>query len=188
MTDRYVAFPVCDTFVRVIDGKPDPLGVQRRYTNIKLTGEEYDLLPKNEAGWRARLFTPIPMILHCPKCGHQHVDAPEPLMCPSAYESVTNVFDPCGPGLENHCAGCGGDKEEHISNWLNPPHRSHKCKCGCIWRPADVPTVGVAAIQTKGKADNWPNDTTSPSPTPQTESSDASESRIDSGPLGGSHV
>ena len=38
--------------------------------------------------------------------------------------------------------------------WTNPPHRSHLCAgCGHIWRPADVPTEGVRAIETKGKAD-----------------------------------
>lgn len=64
---------------------------------------------------------PIPMVLHCPRCGVQHVDAPEP------------------------------DR-----NWDNPPHKSHLCaSCGTIWRPADVQTTGVAAIATKGAADNY---------------------------------
>lgn len=40
-----------------------------------------------------------------------------------------------------------------------PVHRSHLCRpedggCGHIWRPADVPTNGVDAIKTKGKADS----------------------------------
>jgi predicted RNA-binding Zn-ribbon protein involved in translation (DUF1610 family) len=66
--------------------------------------------------------TSIPMILHCPNCGAQHIDAPEP---------------------EN--------------GWTNPPHRSHTChRCGMIWRPADVPTVGVLRITTRGKSDTWP--------------------------------
>ncbi|MDO5947873.1 hypothetical protein [Burkholderia cepacia] len=68
---------------------------------------------------------PIPMLLFCPACGLQHVDAPEPAR----------------------------DGEEA---WDNPPHRSHKCHaCETVWRPADVPTVGVASIQTSGQADNW---------------------------------
>jgi hypothetical protein len=63
---------------------------------------------------------PIPMVLHCPKCTTQHVDAPDP------------------------------DK-----GWTNPPHKSHLChKCGFIWRPADVPTVGVEKIKTRGKVDS----------------------------------
>ncbi len=64
---------------------------------------------------------PIPMILHCPACHLQHIDAPD----------------------------------ERTPDWLNLPHRSHLCHgCGHIWRPADVATEGVAAIQTKGKADS----------------------------------
>jgi hypothetical protein len=69
----------------------------------------------------AERLEPLPMLLFCPSCGHQHVDAPEP---------------------EN--------------DWTNPPHRSHRCStCGCIWRPADFPTTGIAAIRTKGKVDTW---------------------------------
>lgn len=71
---------------------------------------------------------PIPMILHCPSCHVQHIDAPE-------YADPHNF------------------KDETMS-WDNPPHRSHLChRCGTIWRPADVPTVGVEKIQTKGKSD-----------------------------------
>lgn len=63
---------------------------------------------------------PLDMVLHCPHCGLQHVDAAR-------------------------------------GEWTNPPHRSHLCAiCGTIWRPADVPTNGVAAIGTRGKADTWP--------------------------------
>lgn len=64
---------------------------------------------------------PIDMVLHCPACGMQHVDAPD----------------------------------ERTPGWVNEPHRSHLCHdCGHIWRPADVPTNGVAAVKTKGKADS----------------------------------
>jgi hypothetical protein len=77
---------------------------------------------------------PIPMVLHCPVCGLQHVD-----------ESDEFKTHPDDPGQ---------------SYWTNPPHRSHLCHgCGTIWRPADVPTEGVARITTTGKADTW-----SPSP------------------------
>lgn len=65
---------------------------------------------------------PIPMILFCPTCGVQHIDAPD--------LSV---------------------------NWLNPPHCSHKCAyCQHVWRPADVPTVGVKDIHTVGQHDHAP--------------------------------
>lgn len=74
---------------------------------------------------------PIDMVLHCPKCGLQHIDEPEPELGPN--------FDGSGDALL----------------WPNPPHRSHLCHgCGHIWRPADVPTNGVKAVKTKGKADS----------------------------------
>ena len=64
---------------------------------------------------------PVGMLLFCPHCGMQHIDAPEP-----------------------------------DTGWTNPPHKSHKCHgCGCIWRPADVPTDGVVNIRTRGSADTW---------------------------------
>lgn len=70
---------------------------------------------------------PINMVLHCPNCGRQHIDEPEGEIR-------------------------GG---EQCIDWTNPPHRSHLCHgCGHIWRPADVPTNGVAAVKTKGKADS----------------------------------
>ena len=59
-----------------------------------------------------------------------------------------------------HCPACGmqhidAPKDHPLNPWLNPPHRSHLCHgCGHIWRPADVPTNGVQAVKTKGKADS----------------------------------
>lgn len=79
-------------------------------------------------------MAPIDMVLHCPDCGMQHIDAP----------SETREIR-------------GG--ELCIDRWDNPPHRSHKCgACGCIWRPADVATNGVREIKTRGTADTWPRD------------------------------
>lgn len=75
--------------------------------------------------------TPIDMVLHCPACGLQHIDAPEG--CPDS------------PGL----CECRGP------HWKNPPHRSHLCSgCKHVWRPADVPTNGVDTIKTKGTKDS----------------------------------
>lgn len=62
------------------------------------------------------------------------------------------------------CPKCG---TQHIdepgkgdSSWTNPPHRSHLCdSCNCVWRPADVPTNGVARITTKGSQDTWTPET-----------------------------
>lgn len=34
-----------------------------------------------------------------------------------------------------------------IAEWATKPHRTHRCgHCGHEWRPANVPTVGVAAL------------------------------------------
>ncbi|HWV44912.1 MAG TPA: hypothetical protein VN039_02615 [Nitrospira sp.] len=72
---------------------------------------------------------PIDMVLHCPSCGKQHIDAPESEL--TAYA------------------------DGHETVWRNPSHRSHLCHgCGHIWRPADVATNGVQAIKTKGKNDS----------------------------------
>ena len=84
---------------------------------------------------------PIDMVLYCPNCGMQHIDGPEVTLDKCIYS------DP---------------------DWDNPPHRSHKCDgCGHIWRPADVPTNGVAEVKTKGKADSpIAARTSQPTPTP----------------------
>lgn len=74
------------------------------------------------------LSKPIDMVLYCPRCRTQHIDAPE--------ESIEGAIR-------------GGELF-----WDNPPHRSHLChSCGFVWRPADVPTNGVKAVKTTGKKD-----------------------------------
>jgi hypothetical protein len=81
---------------------------------------------------------PIDMVLHCPACGLQHIDAPED----EREETIREGGEAIG---------------SVIVGWDNPPHRSHLCHdCGHVWRPADVPTNGVAAVKTKGKADSPP--------------------------------
>lgn len=71
---------------------------------------------------------PIDMVIYCPRCNNQHIDAPEPWIS----------------------TGLGS----YSSPWTNPPHKSHLCSyCKLIWRPADVCTNGVAAIKTRGKND-----------------------------------
>ena len=81
---------------------------------------------------RAQLAEPIDMVLHCPACGMQHIDEVEELPMPMP-----------------------GSSFEGSAGWANPPHRSHLCHgCGHIWRPADVPTNGVEAVKTCGKADS----------------------------------
>jgi len=78
---------------------------------------------------------PIPMLLFCPECGRKHIDESE---SDEAYRKYLAL---------------GGMDDQ----WLNPPHRSHLCHtCGCVWRPADVATTGVASLSTQGSADTWP--------------------------------
>lgn len=82
---------------------------------------------------------PVDMILFCPSCHRQHIDAVE------SEEAYTDRL------FESGWWELGGDKP---AKWTNPPHRSHLCRhCGTIWRPADVPTNGVERIKTRGKAD-----------------------------------
>lgn len=68
--------------------------------------------------------TPIDMVLHCPRCRLQHIDADAPHDHPE--------LDWRNPPHRSHlCADCG-----------------------YIWRPADVPTNGVRAVKTRGKNDS----------------------------------
>lgn len=76
--------------------------------------------------------TPLDMVLHCPACGLQHIDAPQ-------FEYTENR--------------AGYSERERV--WDNPPHRSHLCAgCGHVWRPADVPTNGVEHVKTHGQNDS----------------------------------
>jgi hypothetical protein len=102
--------------------------------------DEFDEVEAAEAAiaaLKAHQSQPVDMVLYCPSCGKQHVDAPE-------LHHVDEALERNGlPGAPD-------------ASWTNPPHRSHLChSCGCIWRPADVPTNGVARIETTGKADTW---------------------------------
>jgi uncharacterized protein YlaI len=60
---------------------------------------------------------PIKMILFCPVCHHQHIDAPEP-----------------------------GSPADYLNakRWTNPPHKTHLCHgCGNLWKPSLHATEGV---------------------------------------------
>lgn len=78
---------------------------------------------------------------------------------PLAKQALTGEVKPIPMVL--HCPQCRAqhvDRPEPEIGWTNPPHKSHKCHgCGLIWRPADIPTTGVHDIETRGKADTWPN-------------------------------
>jgi hypothetical protein len=82
---------------------------------------------------------PIDILLFCPNCAEQHIDEAKPDICETC-------------GFDVHSCKCGT-----FTAWLNPPHKSHRCEeCNHVWRPADVPTNGVRAIQTKGSRDGNP--------------------------------
>jgi hypothetical protein len=70
------------------------------------------------------------------------------------YEPGT---DPQPVDLLLYCPNCGRqhvDQPQPEKDWSNPSHRSHECQhCFWKWRPADVPTNGIAELQTKGKND-----------------------------------
>ena len=73
------------------------------------------------------LDAPIPMLLFCPACGVQHIDA----------------LDPNDPGWTN---------PPHRSHTCRIADNG----CGHIWRPCDRATAGVAKIETKGTKDSEP--------------------------------
>lgn len=96
------------------------------------------------------MTTPIDMILYCPNCGLQHIDAPDE---PDKY-CITEADGSC-ISTDPRCM----HQLNPEPRWENPPHRSHLCadpECGCVWRPSDTETNGVADIQTEGKDDTWP--------------------------------
>lgn len=102
---------------------------------------------------------PIDMVLHCPACGLQHIDAPELdhlLFDDKDHDRPDVICDSNGQVVLGLCKRCNkAEVQLEESCWTNPPHRSHLCHgCGHIWRPADVPTNGVAATKTKGKNDS----------------------------------
>lgn len=99
------------------------------YDWLEHAGQWLPVTPEAPRPSQAPAEVPIDMVLHCPKCGLQHIDAPDPAPRYTSWKQ----FD----------------------HWTNPPHRSHLCKtCGWVWRPADVPTNGVLAVKTVGKNDS----------------------------------
>ncbi len=109
------------TIIAIMTMPGDDLGRRRMAERLEKAAASLSVVATSSA-------QPIDMILYCPKCGLQHIDAPE--------------YDP--PGVMSM-----------MGPWCNPPHRSHLCaSCKHIWRPADVWTNGVAFIKTKGKEDS----------------------------------
>ncbi len=105
---------------------------------------------------------PLDMLIFCPSCGKQHIDQPEPDICECGHSKAIHQLG----YFDNEYSACDGLDGEDATRqcrcrgfkiaWDNPPHKSHKCHtCGTTWRPADVPTNGVAQIKTIGKDDSW---------------------------------
>lgn len=95
-------------------------------------------------------LTKTPDVLqHDPECKYR--------LLTEAAVAVSKADEPIPMLL--FCPECGAqhiDEPDPARGWENPPHRSHLCReCGTIWRPADVPTMGVAAISTAGQKDSW---------------------------------
>lgn len=90
------------------------------------------------------------MVIFCPACHQQHIDAPEPCrMC----DGTGTRISPKGAITSMVCNACDG-----TGQWTNRPHKSHTCHyCGIVFRLADFCTNGVAEIKTKGKDDTWQN-------------------------------
>lgn len=88
----------------------------------------------------AYVSKPIDVVLFCPACREQHIDAPED-------------WDP-----SDHPDAGGGKMNPLAKPWSNPPHKSHLCHhCRHIWRAADVPTNGVRQPRTRGTRDTYPS-------------------------------
>lgn len=89
---------------------------------------------------------PVDMVLYCPKCHTQHIDADnsDEIRIEAAERGYTH----------------GTRDWEHFiekNEWTNPPHKSHLCHgCGHIWRPSDTPTNGVKATASGKDADTVP--------------------------------
>lgn len=120
--------------------------------NQKHAGRSIPLVPSESASpqpqpVQAQPSEPIDMVLHCPACGEQHIDAPDEVPGQPILKSASTTEHPHKMMQVGTYTAQG--------EWTNPPHRSHLCHgCGHIWRPADVPTNGVSAAKTKGKADS----------------------------------
>ncbi|MBI3654143.1 MAG: hypothetical protein HY231_24185 [Acidobacteria bacterium] len=114
--------------------------------------ESYEKLKEQKEQINAK---PIDMILHCPNCSAQHIDAPE-LRCPKC-DSPDPKRHPAMQ-FEGEVQICDHLWHTFDKPWNNPPHKSHFCHaCKTVWRPADVSTNGVAEIRTRGDADTWPS-------------------------------
>lgn len=93
-------------------------------TGYESVTEVIDVTP-NEYGDLMRVLhrKPIDMVLFCPQCHTQHIDAPET----QEVQLASGIAE--------------------VPLWRNPPHHKHLCAvCGTLWKPARVATNGVQSL------------------------------------------
>jgi hypothetical protein len=99
----------------------------KRLTERRNSMDDYNTLRRQFDEIVAKQAKPVDLILYCPNCGMQHIDAPD--------LETPNWTNP--PHRSHLCRISDGG-------------------CGCVWRPGDVSTNGVSVLKTQGKADTWP--------------------------------
>lgn len=95
--------------------------------------------------------------------GKPHIvgEKPSEQVAPKDFDSELGVskIDALPIPMLIYCPKCSLQHiDEPKDEWTNPPHRSHLCAfCGYIWRHADVSTVGVVELCTRGGGDLEPS-------------------------------
>lgn len=131
--------------------------LEKEYLATLYHCKPFDLRTAFYAGVEAVQKKPIDMLLQCPSCGTQHIDAPEPDICTCTHDFHWHYEKDKLPSGRTGCGDPNCECQLFVIAWDNPSHRSHLCHgCGVVWRPADVPTNGVASIETRGGKDTWP--------------------------------
>jgi hypothetical protein len=144
--------------IQVVDHIMAVVGVWLQHTELE--GDPFvdfrqrhnDIFDKIVSGYASecvRKREPIDVVLFCPSCKFQHIDKAEPDVCETCgHPEVAHARGDLKCWIGQRCS-CTG-----FTAWLNPPHKSHRClNCNIVWRPADVPTNGVAKAKTVGSND-----------------------------------
>lgn len=101
--------------------------------------------------------SPIDMVLFCPACGTQHIDAPDMQPCVAGCMMAKDYGLAAMEG--HHCSEGCMYMREGSPRWTNPPHKTHECqnpRCGHKWRPCATHfTNGVEDVEL-GSSDSRP--------------------------------
>jgi rubredoxin len=117
-------------------------------------GEYYPCKPAifEKTYQRPTAIEPIDVMLFCPKCGEIHIDEVNISTCENCGHPRGEHY--CDEADDHTVCDLGNCECPDFKGWANPPHKSHRCgNCNFVWRPADVPTNGVAHAKTKGDND-----------------------------------